>query len=124
MSGRQHARAATLATLGAALLARLLVERGGARRVASLVLHRLRYGRRRDGAAEQSRLYARGRRRLEAHVGRRASGACVVLALPVDGSGRTAVYTVDEGRPWQDFERQAGLVGAAWGPCRDASAGL
>ena len=73
---------------------------------------------------EESRLYARRGRRLGAHLTRRSDGRRAVLALPLDGSHHTSVYLVDEHRPWHDFERQARLVGAAWGPCRDASAGL
>jgi len=111
----------TLAVLVAALLARAIRDRGGVLRLASLLL------RHRSGAShrvEECRLYARRRRRLETHLTRRPDGRLAVLALPLDGSHHTSVYLVDEGRPWQDFERQARLVGAAWGPCRDVSAGL
>lgn len=121
---RRPGGTAAVALLAAAIAVRAVRARGGAARVASLAVHRLRYGARRSGAQQQSRLYARGGHRLEAHLGRRDDGGCVVLALPVDGSAHSAVYVVAESRPWHDFERQAGLVGAAWGPCRSASAGL
>lgn len=105
----------------AVLLVRSVRDRGGALRLASLLLHH-----RWNGAhpVEESRLYARRRRRLGAHLTRRPDGRLAVLALPLDGSKHTSVYLVDEHRPWQDFEHQARLVGAAWGPCRDLSAGL
>lgn len=112
-----------LAVAATGLVARAVARRGGLLRLGSLALHRLRR-RPADGPPEESRLYADGRRRFEAHLARRDDGGRVVLALPVDGSARTAVYPVEEGRPWHDFERQAGLVGAAWGPCRSGSAGL
>lgn len=116
--------AAAAALLAAALGARALARRGRAARSVSVVLHRLRHGARTPAGPDESRLYTRGRHRLEAHLGRRRDGRRIVLALPVDGSAHSAVYTVDEGRPWHDFERQAGMLRAAWGPCRDASAGL
>ncbi|MGH3002630.1 MAG: hypothetical protein ACRDM1_08240 [Gaiellaceae bacterium] len=122
----RSAVAASVAALAAVLAARILVERGGAARLASFAINRLRYGARKPARPEESRLYARGRHRLEAHLVRRGDGDGdrIVLALPVDGSVHSAVYSVDESRPWRDFERQSGLLGAAWGPCRDASAGL
>lgn len=121
---RRHAGEAAVAAAASLVVGRALAGRGGALRLASLALHRLRYGRRGEGAPAESRLYARGRHRLEAHLGRRGNGVRVVLALAVDGSADTRVYVVEEQRPWHDFERQARLVGAAWGPCRSASAGL
>lgn len=113
-----------LAVATAAAVARAVYDAGGARRVASLALHRLRYGKGRPHPPEESRLYARGRHRLEAHLGRRPDGRRVVLTLSIDAEGSSALYRVGERRPWHDFERQARLVGAAWGPCRSASAGL
>jgi hypothetical protein len=113
-----------LAVVAAALAARAVQVRGGPVRLGSLALNRLRYGKRRPRPPEGCRLYARGRHRMEAHLSRRADGRHAVLALPVDGSARSNVYTVGASDPWHDFERQAGLVGAAWGPCLSASAGL
>jgi hypothetical protein len=108
--------------VAAALAARAVRDGDGARRWWSLAVHRGRAGQ--APAPDDSRLYVRGRRRLEAHLGRRHDGRRIVLAVGMDGSGRSAVYEVEEARPWRDFERQAQLRHAAWGPCRDASAGL
>lgn len=131
MSGNRHRRPPgrpvhlSLLVLAAAALARALSDRGGAVRVASLLLHRLgRTPSHSPRAPEESRLYARRRRRLEAHLGRLPDGRRVVVALPVDGSARAATYRVGESRPWHDFERQARLLGAPWGPCRSGNAGL
>jgi len=109
----------------AVLLVRTIRDRGGALRFVSLLLHdptppRLLM----PSAVEESRLYVRRRRRVGAHLSRRPDGRLAVLTLPLDGSYHTPIYLVDERSPWQDFERQAGLVGAPWGPCRDLSAGL
>jgi hypothetical protein len=126
MNERQRIRRAAwplAATVLAGIARRALLQRGGAIRVGSLVLHRLRYGRQ-PRPPEESRLYRHGRQRLEAHLVRRADGRHVVLAVPVDGSRRSSLYPVGELRPWRDFERKARLRGAAWGPCIDASAGL
>lgn len=74
---------------------------------------------------EESRLYARGRRRLEAHLARRRDGRRAVVALPLDGTrGSSVIYAVGEAEPWHDFEQQAGLAGAPWGPCLSVTAGL
>jgi hypothetical protein len=116
-----------LVTLGtAALLARAIRDRGGTRRLASQLLHHYQRGPRSPARheIEESRLYTHRRRRLGAHLTRRADGRVAVLALPLDGSRRAATYLVDEHRPWHDFERQARLIGAPWGPCRDMSSGL
>jgi len=92
MSGNRHRRPPgrpvhlSLLVLAAAALARALSDRGGAVRVASLLLHQL---------------------------GRTPSH-----------SPRAATYRVGESRPWHDFERQARLLGAPWGPCRSGNAGL
>jgi hypothetical protein len=110
-----------LAAAAAALVTRAGRDRDSAIRRAAVALRRRRAGVR---PLEESRLYVRGRRRIEAHLGRRRDGHRVALAVGVDGSGRSAVYTVEEVRPWRDFERQARLRHAAWGPCRDGSAGL
>lgn len=107
-----------------ALAARSIADHGGAARLASLAFHRLCYGRTRQTPPEESRLYARGRRRLEAHLGRKANGGHVVLAVQLDGSAPSSAYPVSAEHPWHDFERRAGLVGAPWGPCRSISAGL
>ncbi|HET7043920.1 MAG TPA: hypothetical protein VFI37_03645 [Gaiellaceae bacterium] len=123
---RRSGQVASLSAIAlAAVLGRFVSDRGGMLRLSSLLLHRLRHvGARRDASADDSRLYARRRRRLEAHLGRLRDGRCAVVALPLDGTGRAAVYPVDELRPWHDFERQADLVGAPWGPCLSVSAGL
>lgn len=113
-----------LALAAASVVVRAIFDAGGGVRVASLVLRQLRYGRPRAHPPEESRLYARGRHRLETHLGGRPDGRRVVVALSVEGHPSSAVYRVGESDPWHDFERQAGLVGAAWGPCRSVSAGL
>lgn len=116
-------RNSTVATPLLALGAWAALDRDRASRLVSRALVRAR------SAAppqppEASRLYARGRHRVEAHLERRRDGRPFVLAVPVDGSRRSQVYEVDEQRPWHDFERQAGLRRAAWGHCVDLSAGL
>lgn len=114
-----------LALAVGALLVRAIRDRGGALRLASLLLHhQARPRRQARHEIEESRLYTRRRRRLGAHLTRRSDGRLTVVALPLDGSHHTSVYLVDERSPWHDFERQARLVGSPWGPCRDASAGL
>jgi hypothetical protein len=125
MPVRQRARRVApplLAAAAAALAARAIWERDATLRLVTTAFGRRRSGRPRP--PEESRLYARGGRRLEAHLGRRSDGRLTVLSVAVDGSGRSAAYAVDEVQPWRDFERQAGLRHAAWGPCRDVSAGL
>lgn len=112
-----------LAAAATAVVVQAARDPGRGRRLVSLLLHRGRPAWRHD-RPEESRLYARGRRRLETHLGRRSDGSRVVVAVPVDGRSRCAVYRVGEKRPWHDFERQARLLGASWGPCRDLSAGL
>lgn len=108
-----------------ALLVRGARDRGGVLRLASLLLHRAAPPRRRSpSTVDESRLYARRRRRVGAHLSRRTDGRLAVLALPLDGSHHASVYLVEERMPWQDFERQARLVGAPWGPCRDVTSGL
>lgn len=123
-----RARRLVLLPVGSALAAlavRAIRDRGGAVRLASLLLHReARPPWQARHEIEESRLYARRQRRLGAHLTRRSDGRYAVLALPLDGSHHTSVYLVGERSPWHDFERQAGLVGAPWGPCRDPSAGL
>jgi hypothetical protein len=124
VEGLRRHRLAFVSTLAlVTVAARAVVRRGGAVRLASLLAHRL------DGNGarhepEESRLYARGRRRWEAHLARRRDGRRAVVALPLDGTRGSAVYAVDESEPWGDFERQAGLVGAPWGPCLSVTAGL
>lgn len=119
-------RLLALSALAAAmLLVRALRDRGGSLKVASLFLRRAApTPRGRPHRTDDSRLYAHRRRRLGAHLTRLADGRRAVLALPLDGSRHTTVYAVDESRPWDDFEHQARLVGAAWGPLRSVSAGL
>jgi hypothetical protein len=78
------------------------------------------------GAAESerdARLYGRGKLRVEAHLARCGDGRIAVIAFPLDGR-RPRRFAVDALRPWTDFERQAGLRHARWGPCRGGSAGL
>lgn len=106
-----------------ALATRIALVGGRGRRLVAFTLQRRRPIALRHPTPD-SRLYTRGRRRLETHLGVRADGSRVVVAVPVDGRRRCSVYRVGDARPWHDFERQAGLVGAAWGPCRDLSAGL
>lgn len=107
------------------LVVRSVRDRGGSLRVASLLLHRLALPQReRPRPPQESRLYARRRRRLEAHLARFPDGRLAVLALPLDGSPHSSLYIVEETRPWRDFEHQAGLAGAPWGPCRSVNAGL
>jgi hypothetical protein len=81
--------------------------------------------RRRRGAPGDvdARLYERGGTRFEVHLGRRADGRRVAVAVSLGRRGARR-FVVDESAPWDDFERQAGLRHAAWGLCRDASAGL
>lgn len=111
---------------GALLLVRAVRDRGGTLRVASLLLHRLALAPAHGGRypVGDSRLYARRRRRLGAHLSRFPDGRLAVVTLPLDGSRHTSVHPVGESRPWEDFEHQAGLAGAPWGPLRSISAGL
>jgi hypothetical protein len=120
---RMPVRRSTVVTPLVALGAWAALDRARVRRLASRGLLRLRSA---SSArpSEASRLYTRGQHRVEAHLERRRDGRPFVLALPVDGSRRSSVYAVDARRPWRDFERQAGLRRAAWGPCLDLSAGL
>jgi hypothetical protein len=120
---RMPPRASTVAPPLLALGAWAVVDRERASRLASRTLVRL-HGSRLPQPPEPSRLYTRGGHRLEAHLARRRDGRRVVVVVPVDGSRRSSLYDVDERRPWPDFERQAGLRRAAWGPCLDLSAGL
>lgn len=73
---------------------------------------------------ESCRLYEQGAGRIEAHLESQRDGRVVVVAVPVEGAGSTSWYRVDERDPWRDFERQAGVEGAHWGPCRAPSAGI
>jgi len=111
---------------GALLLVRAVRDRGGTLRLASLLLHRLALAPAHGGPNPigDSRLYARRRRRLGAHLSRFPDGRLAVVALPLDGSRRASVYAVGASHPWEDFEHQAGLAGAPWGPLRSISAGL
>lgn len=103
-----------------AVLARAVVERGGA--LLARTSGRIRAGTPRP--PDESRLYARRGHRIGAHLTRFPDGRRAIVALPLDGSTHAQVYVVGRDRPWEDFERRARLAGAAWGPCRDPSAGL
>jgi hypothetical protein len=120
---RMGARRSIVLAPAAVVGAWAALDRDRASRLVSRALVRARSATRAH-PPEASRLYARGRHRVEAHLDRRRDGRPFVLAVPVDGSRRSRVYEVDEQRPWRDFERQAGLRRAAWGPCLDLSAGL
>lgn len=74
-------------------------------------------------AALDCRLYEREGTRLEAHLGRRGDGRLVVVVVSLGRRG-SQQFLVDGERPWEDFERRAGLRGASWGACRDATAGI
>jgi hypothetical protein len=120
---RVTARTSTVVPPLLALGAWAVVDRTRASRLVSRALLRFRAVAPPEPSGP-SRLYARGRHRLEAHLARRRDGRRVVVVVPVDGSRASSVYDVDERHPWRDFERQAGLRRAAWGPCIDLTAGL
>lgn len=73
---------------------------------------------------ETCRLYGRGAGWIEAHLEHQRDGRIVVVAVPIERRASTSWYWVDEPEPWRDFERQAGLEHADWGPCRAPSAGV